>query len=397
MLGRLLADEDEQSLVLSYGLFQRRFGGLPAVIGQALEISGAPFTIVGVLPETFRVTFPQQTAPGDELRDIDAFISLPRGQQLPGTAIKSPNRPAPPWIRVVARLAPAIPVSRARLEMQTLHARLQRDYPRPPALLRSIRVVPLQDKLTESARFSLLVLQGAVGFVLLIAVANVANLLLAQASLRTRETAIRAALGAGRGRLILQFLVESVVLALIAGTTGVVVAYAAVPLLVSLAPFSVTGIADIAVDGPVLAFTLFISILTAVLFAWAPVFETSRVSLLSTLGGTTPTATAGSVTNAGPADQSRGRTGRAAPHGGWPDGQEPLATAVVPRRVYASGHIHHARPAFRAPLRGSRPEARVRQRVAAASREHSGRRSGRHRQRHLQHARGGERCRPRRP
>ena len=133
--------------------------------------------------------------------------------------------------------------------MQTLHAQLQRDYPRPPALVRSIRVVSLQDKLTEGARFSLLVLQGAVGFVLLIAVANVANLLLAQASLRTRETAIRAALGAGRGRLMLQFLVESVVLALIAGTTGVVVAYTAVPLLVSLAPFSVTGIADIAVDG----------------------------------------------------------------------------------------------------------------------------------------------------
>ena len=144
-----------------------------------------------------------------------------------------------------------------------------------------------------------MVLQGAVGFVLLIAVANVANLLLAQASLRTRETAVRAALGAGRGRLMLQFLVESVVLALIAGTAAVVVAYTAVPLLVSLAPFSLTGIADITVDGRVLAFTFCISIVTAVLFAWAPVFETSRVSLLSTLGGTTPTATAGSVRTQG--------------------------------------------------------------------------------------------------
>ena len=264
MFGRLLEEEDEQSLVLSYGLFQRRFGGQPAVVGQALEIGGAPFTIVGVLPETLRVTFPQQTAPGDELRDIDAFISLPRGQDQPGTAISATNRPAPPWVRVVARLGSAIPLSRARTEMQTLHARLQRDHPRPPMLMRSIRVIPLKDKLAENVRLSLLVLQGAVGFVLLIAVANVANLLLAQASLRTRETAIRAALGAGRQRLILQFLVESVVLALIAGTAGVLVAYAAVPLLVSLAPFSVTGIADIAVDGPVLAFTLFVSISTAV-------------------------------------------------------------------------------------------------------------------------------------
>jgi putative ABC transport system permease protein len=299
MFGRLPADDDEQSVLLSYGLFQRRFGGLPTVIGQAVEISGTPFTIVGVLPPTFRVTFPQQTAPGDELRDMDAFISLPAGQQLPGTTINSRSRPAPPWVRVVARLAPGIPVSRALQEMQTVHAQLQRDYPRPAALLRSIRVVPLQDKLTQGARFSLLVLQGAVAFVLLIAVANVANLLLAQASLRTREIAIRAAIGAARGRLILQFLVESVVLALIAGTVGAVVAYTAVPLLVSLAPFSVTGVADISVDGSVLAFALFISIVTAVLFAWAPVFETSRVSLLSTLAGTTPTATAGSVRTQG--------------------------------------------------------------------------------------------------
>jgi putative ABC transport system permease protein len=298
-LGRLPAEDDQQGVVLSYGLFQRRFGGLPTIIGQAVEIGGAAFTIVGVLPATFRVTFPQQTAPGDELRDLDAFISLPHGHQLPATEIRSPNRPAPYWVRVVARLAPGISVSRALLDMQTLHAQLQRDYPRPPALQRTIHVVSLHDRLTEGARFSLVVLQGAVGFVLLIAVANVANLLLAQASLRTRETAVRSALGAGRGRLMLQFLVESVVLALIAGTAAVVVAYTALPLFVSLAPFSLTGIVDITVDARVLVFTFCVSIVTAVLFAWAPVFETSRVSLLSTLGGTTPTATAGSVRTQG--------------------------------------------------------------------------------------------------
>jgi putative ABC transport system permease protein len=127
MLGRLPADEDEHSLILSYGLFHRRFGGQPTVVGEAVEISGVPFTVVGVLPETFRVTFPQQTAPGDELRDIDAFISLPRGQEQPGTPISATNRPAPPWVRVVAKLGSAISVSRARMEMQSLHARLQRD------------------------------------------------------------------------------------------------------------------------------------------------------------------------------------------------------------------------------------------------------------------------------
>src|SRR5262245_44142912 len=103
---------------------------------------------------------------GDELRDMDAFISLPGGQQLPGTTINSPSRPARPWIRVVTRLAPGIPLSRALQEMQIVHSQLQRDYPRPAALLRSIRVVPLPDKLTQGARSSLVVLQGAVAFVL---------------------------------------------------------------------------------------------------------------------------------------------------------------------------------------------------------------------------------------
>ena len=276
-----------------HGLYQRRFGGRPAVIGQALQIGGASFTIVGVLPETFRVTFPQQTAPGDEQRDLDAFIALPRGHEPPGRIITPTSRPAPPWIRVVGRLRSGVGVAHARSEMQALHARLQREYPRHPFLIRSFRVLPLKDKLGENVRVSLLVLQGAVAFVLLIAIANVAMLLLEQASRRTRETAIRAALGAGRRRLLSQFLVESVVLALIAGTAAVFVAYATVPLLASVAPFEITGVADVVVDGSVLGFTLSLSLATAVLFAWAPIVETSRATLGSTLGGTTPSATSG--------------------------------------------------------------------------------------------------------
>ena len=157
-LGRLPAEDDEQGVVLSYGLFQRRFGGRRSH-RPALEIGGAPFTIVGVLPETFRVTFPQQTAPGDEFRDLDAFIALPRGQQPPGTTITSTNRPAPFWIRVVARLAPAIPCrtpdSRCRRSTRGSSATI-RGRPRFGGASAS---TPLKDKLAEGA----LVPAGAAG------------------------------------------------------------------------------------------------------------------------------------------------------------------------------------------------------------------------------------------
>jgi hypothetical protein len=130
-LGRLLDEGDEGSIVLSHGLFARRFGARPDVIGRIIEVGGTAFTVTAVLPQGFRVTFPQQTAPGDELRDLDAFISLPRGHEVPGRHIVQVSRPTPPWVRVVARMAAGIDVPRARTEMVALHARIAREYPRP--------------------------------------------------------------------------------------------------------------------------------------------------------------------------------------------------------------------------------------------------------------------------
>lgn len=290
-LGRLFAETEQQAIVLSYELFERRFGARASVIGESVIVSGYLFTVTGVLPRGFRVTFPQQTGPGDDRRELDAFIALPGGHETPGSPIPRTERPAPPWVSVVARLRAGIPVERAHAEMDAVHARLEREYPRPPMLQRSMRVLSLRDKLVEHARLALLVVSGSVIFVLLIAAANVANLLLAQASTRARETAIRVAVGAGRARLITQMLVESLLLALIGGAVGVGVAYVAVPIIVALAPAGVPGIADAGVNGPVLAFTLIITVGTGVLFAWAPVFETRAANLRTVLGDAARSAT----------------------------------------------------------------------------------------------------------
>ena len=159
-LGRLLGDTERESVVLSYELFERRFGARPSVIGEMVTLGGYPFTVTGVLQKGFRVIFPQQTVPGDDIRELDAFIALPGGHETPGTPIPRTERPSPPWVSVVARLRPDVTLAMAQAEMAAVHARLHREYP-PPALQRSMRVVLLSDKLVENARQALLVPQSA--------------------------------------------------------------------------------------------------------------------------------------------------------------------------------------------------------------------------------------------
>lgn len=264
LLGRPFAAEDHVPgapgrIILSHGFWQRTFGGDPSVLGSTMTLMDAPYEIVGVMPGDFRPPF------------------------IPDADLWTPS--APPddveqsrggfWLRVVARLAEGATIERAATELAELGARLEAAYPESNTDM-SFRAVPLRDDLVEDTRAGLLVLLGAVALVLLIACVNVANLLLARASGRTQELAVRAALGAGRGRIFRQVLTESLVLAALGGAVGTALAFLGTDLLMSLAPEGTPRIADVAVDGRVLAFTAASTIVAGLLFGLVPALRSRR-------------------------------------------------------------------------------------------------------------------------
>ncbi|HVT41217.1 MAG TPA: ABC transporter permease [Gemmatimonadaceae bacterium] len=262
--------------ILSASLWHGRFGGDSALVGKSIAVDGVPRTVVGILPAEVR--FPD--APLGFLRERgelyvpyswEQFRTDGRGNQFLG---------------VVARLRPGATLARARADADAIAARFRRDFPRryvdnSPGW--SLDVVPLRDEAFGDVRPALFVLLGAVGFVLLIACANVANLLLARAASRRRELAVRTALGAGRFRLIRQLLTESAILALAGGGFGVMLAFAGVPALARLDPGSVPLLDGARVDGVVLAFSLGVSVLTGMLFGLIPAIRQSRLSVQSAL------------------------------------------------------------------------------------------------------------------
>ena len=208
-VGRLFGPKEPNVLVLTWALFEHRFSSNPAVLGKTVIVDGHPFTIAGVLPKDFRFVFPQELSTGDELRDIDAFIPLPAVYEVPGDPIEANPKlgPMPVWVRVVGRLKPNVPFNRAKAEMQGIFERIVRSYPKGfihmyrEETIRYFRFMLLTERLVGGSRFALMVLFGAVVFVLLIATSNIANLLLARSSTRQRELAIRTSLGAGRMRI----------------------------------------------------------------------------------------------------------------------------------------------------------------------------------------------------
>jgi len=267
--GRAFLEGEDQPgrqnvVVLSEELWKRNFGADPGIIGRSLLLSGEKYTVVGVMPAGFR--YPS--------RLTELWVPLvPQANQI--------NR-GNHWLQVLGRLKPGVTLEQAREQMVAIAARLEQAYP-DEQTRRSVRLLPLQEETVRNVRPALLLMLGAVGFVLLIACTNVANLLLARASARSREIAIRSALGAGRGTLMRQFLTESVLLSTLGGALGLAAAKWGVDLLVALAAASLPRSQEVGLDGRVLGFTLLLSVVTGILFGLAPAFQASKTDVQQAL------------------------------------------------------------------------------------------------------------------
>lgn len=282
LLGRLFVAEEDRpgragTVVLNHGTWKRRYGGDRAVIGRSITLNGAPYEVVGVLPEGF--SLPREVLPTlGTAEDGEMFLPLP----LAESAVT--NRGQEDY-NVIAKLKPGVSSASAQVEMDAITSRLRADHPDvyPPNGGLTFGIVPLLDQVVGNVRATLVILMGSVGFVLLIVCANVANLLLSRALTREKEIAVRVAVGASSGRLALQLLAESLTLAFLGGALGVLLSFAAVQWIHLLQPRNIPRLESIAVNGEVLAFTVLVCALAGVLFGLAPALGARHVNPAETL------------------------------------------------------------------------------------------------------------------
>jgi putative ABC transport system permease protein len=259
MFGSPNPDLPPGTVILSHALWQRRYGGDPSVIGRTIIMDGFGSVVAGVLPPDFRIYLPADAAMPP---DVDLWGVMPSN-------IGEFARDAP-WLTVVTRLKPGVTEAQAQQEMDALAARLRDAHQFHANQNMQIVVSGMHEDVVSHARPALLALLGAVGFVLLIACANIANLLLVRATGRGREIAVRAAIGSGRGRIVQQMLTESVVLAAGGALLGVLLAWYGSRLITALSPGNLPRLDEVAIDGQVLAFTAGVAALAAVVFGLAP-------------------------------------------------------------------------------------------------------------------------------
>jgi predicted permease len=266
LLGRYFRPEDDRqgtgcTVMLSYGFWRGRFGAGRDILGKTLTLNAMNCTVIGILPANFRLSETAQ-------------VYLPMEQW---TGVELRTRESHPGLRVIGRLRPGVSIQAARGEMEAIANGLAKQYPATNAL-NSASVVPMKDDLVGDIRPTLLLLVGAVGFVLIIACANVANLLLARSTARKREFAIRSALGAERWRVVRQLLTESVLLSMSGAAIGLLLARWGTSLLVAAAPSSLPRSGEVGIDMYVLLFTLAVSLVTGILFGLAPAMHSAKAN-----------------------------------------------------------------------------------------------------------------------